>query len=52
VVDDIDTNLEIVEAYLQDRGYQVDCASKAYRQSQLRAARSLLPAKATLFGSH
>ena len=27
VIDDIDTNLEIVEAYLQDHGYQVDCAN-------------------------
>jgi PAS domain S-box-containing protein len=27
VIDDIDTNLEIVEAYLQDHGYHVDCAS-------------------------
>jgi len=37
VVDDIDTNLEIVEAYLQDRGYQVDCASSGLDAIQMLA---------------
>ena len=35
VVDDIDTNLEIVEAYLQDGGYQVDCVSSALEAIQM-----------------
>jgi len=37
VVDDIDTNLEIVEAYLQDHGYQVDCVGSGLDAIQLLA---------------
>jgi PAS domain S-box-containing protein len=35
VVDDIDANLEIVEAFLRDRGYLVDCVSSALDAIQL-----------------
>jgi PAS domain S-box-containing protein len=35
VIDDIDTNLEIVEAYLQDNGYEVDCVSSGLEAIQL-----------------
>jgi CheY-like chemotaxis protein len=35
VIDDIDTNLEIVEAYLQDNGYHVDCVGSGLDGIQL-----------------
>jgi len=35
VVDDIETNLEIVEAYLRDSGYRVDCVSSGLEAIQL-----------------
>jgi CheY-like chemotaxis protein len=35
VVDDIETNLEIVEAYLQDRQYRVDCAGSGIEAIQM-----------------
>ncbi len=35
VVDDMDTNLEIAEAYLQDCGYQVDCVSNGFEAIRL-----------------
>ena len=35
VVDDIDTNLEIVEAYLRDSGYQIDCVTSGFDALQL-----------------
>jgi PAS domain S-box-containing protein len=35
VIDDIDTNLEIIEAYLQDHGYHVDCVSSGLEAIQL-----------------
>ena len=35
VIDDIDTNLEIVEAYLQDNGYHVECVSSGPEAIQL-----------------
>lgn len=38
VVDDIDTNLEIVEAYLEDSGYHVHCVTSAFDALQLLAS--------------
>jgi PAS domain S-box-containing protein len=35
VIDDIDTNLEIIEAYLQDHGYHVDCVGSGLEAIQL-----------------
>ena len=38
VIDDIDTNLEIVEAYLVDNGYRVDCVTSALEAIQMLGA--------------
>jgi len=35
VIDDIETNLEIVEAYLEDNGYVVDCVSSGLEAIQM-----------------
>ncbi|MGA2041877.1 MAG: PAS domain S-box protein [Roseiarcus sp.] len=35
VIDDIDTNLEIVEAYLEDNGYLVDCVGSGLEAIQM-----------------
>jgi PAS domain S-box-containing protein len=38
VIDDIDTNLEIVEAYLVDNGYRVDCVTSGLEAIQMLGA--------------
>jgi PAS domain S-box-containing protein len=39
VVDDIETNLEIVEAYLKDREYRVECAGSGIEAIQMLGSR-------------
>jgi PAS domain S-box-containing protein len=40
VIDDIETNLEIVEAYLEDNGYLVDCVSSGLEAIQMLGSKT------------